>query len=117
MAAETNTIKAMSDAGIRFLVSARVPGGGRDLNLSANEVELYLKDPNGTVAARFGASTNEYLEWVASDGDVQCAATTTSGHRCKNFISGGGQMEMDDWKKAHGGYCAVHGGEGAPHKK
>jgi len=110
MPIDDETVRSMAKAGVRFMVSARVPGGGRDLMLKPAEVEGFLTDRDKAIAAHFGATSAEYHEWVSSDGNVQCAATTTSGHRCKNFLPGGGQMEMDEWKRAKGGYCAVHDG-------
>ncbi|MCO6178811.1 hypothetical protein [Ciceribacter sp. RN22] len=112
MALDKDTIQSLVRAGIGFYVNVRVPAGGRDILLSPDDVEKYVEDKVGATASLFRATRDEYLAWVESDGNVQCSARTASGHRCRNFISGGGQMEMDEWKKAQGGYCAVHGGIG-----
>jgi hypothetical protein len=38
---------------------------------------------------------------------------TSKGTRCKNFVSGGIQRDLQTWLELDGGNCAVHGGVSA----
>ena len=112
MTIDKKTIEAMKDAGVSFVGTIATPGGGRTIGIAPDEVAEFVADKIGFSAKQFGVTKELYREWVESDGTVQCSANTTSGHRCKNFMSGFIQQEMADWLKMRGGYCAVHGGEG-----
>ena len=72
--------------GIRFHVLVDVPGGGKELVLSASDVVSYIRSPLEFVASKFGLTLVEYNEWVANDGRVQCSGMTRSGSRRKNRV-------------------------------
>ncbi|MCF1492064.1 hypothetical protein GOZ83_22025 [Agrobacterium vitis] len=110
MTVDCITIDTMEKAGIAFLANVRVPGGGRRIVLQPQDVERFIADGEAVAADHFGLTKDEYQEWLATDGYVQCSAKTTSGSRCKNHVSGGSYYEADKWKAAVGEYCATHGG-------
>ncbi|MDH0614215.1 MULTISPECIES: hypothetical protein [unclassified Agrobacterium] len=113
MAIDRNTLDTLNNAGIGFWANLRIPGGGRDIVLKPQNVEKYLADKDGFAAEHFGLTKEQYQDWVANDGYVQCSAHTTSGSRCKNHVSGGSHYKPEDWKKMQGEYCATHGGPGS----
>jgi hypothetical protein len=117
MTLDQRTIDSMSQAGIIFAVNFRAAWGGSNAFISAAEVPLFVADPDAAAARHHGVSKELFCEWVASEGSVQCSANTTSGHRCKNHLSGGGQQEIGDWLKMRGGYCVIHGGEPSTNPK
>lgn len=99
-------------AGIGFLVGVRRPGGSETLGLNPEGVLSFLKDPIELAADCFGASKEDYLAWVETDGNPRCSATTRSGKRCSNGCGGGMQKDFAEWKALDGGYCKTHGGPG-----
>lgn len=110
---DQRTVTDMSKAGIVFFTNVRAPGGVRELMLSPDEVADFVKDPDFGAAKKFDLTKAEYQEWVERDGYIQCSASTLSGTRCKNIVSGGSFYDADAWKRTQGEYCAVHGGPGA----
>ncbi|WP_375590792.1 hypothetical protein ABWH89_09430 [Hoeflea alexandrii] len=113
---DKKTIDALDRAGVSFSASLPVPGGGHTISLKADELETFVKDTDAYSAAFFGVSKELYLQWVDSEGTVQCSANTVAGDRCKNMVSGSIHQDIEDWMKMLGGYCAVHGGEGSSRK-
>ncbi|TAV04526.1 hypothetical protein [Rhizobium ruizarguesonis] len=113
MAIDTKTVTEMANAGIAFVASVTVPGGGQTVSVPSNSVPEYVADPQGFAAKLFGVTKEQYLLWVEMDGMPQCGATTKNSSRCKNGISGGSQRSIEEWLRLDGDYCAVHGGEGA----
>jgi len=105
------TIDSMSQAGIMFAVNFRAAWGGSSAFINAEEVPLFVADPDAAAAKHYGVSKELFCECVDSEGSVQCSANTAAGPRCKNHLSGGGQREIEDWLKMRGGYCVIHGGE------
>lgn len=110
MTIDRNTLEIMKNAGIDFLVNVRIPGGGRDIIIQPQDVEKFVADRDAVAANYFGLMKEQYQEWVATDGYVQCSAKTISGSRCKNHVSGGSYYKADEWKGVLGEYCATHGG-------
>lgn len=113
---DRKTLDILDKSGISFAANIAVPGGGTNIFLKPDEVEDFVNDKETYAAKCYGVSKELYLEWVASDGTVQCSANNKSGGRCKNMVSGAIQQDIEDWLKMRGGYCAVHGGEGS-HRK
>jgi hypothetical protein len=110
MTIDRNTLDTMKNAGIDFLANVRMPGGGRDIVLQPQDVQNFIADKDAVAAKYFDLTKEQYREWVATDGYVQCSAKTTSGSRCKNHVSGGSYYEAVKWKGALGEYCSMHGG-------
>ncbi|MEJ5024974.1 hypothetical protein [Brucella anthropi] len=104
------TILHLESSGVGFTVNVKVPMGGRSVYLNANEVSRYIKDKAAFSASHFGLTLEEYAEWIEMDGFVRCSETTTTGARCKNYVSGGSFYNPEEWKRLRGEYCAVHGG-------
>ncbi|MER8389422.1 hypothetical protein NKH14_28710 [Mesorhizobium sp. M1380] len=113
MKIDKRTISAMNSAGIGFMATISVPGGGQTVFLNPSDIEPFLSDREKFAAQLLGVSKTQYMDWVKADGAPQCGATTKRGTRCGNFVSGGGQRPIDEWIRLEGGYCAVHGGEGS----
>lgn len=113
MAIDAKTVTELANAGIKFVVSVRVPGGGETVAVPSSSVAQYVDDPQGFAAKHFGVTKEQYLLWVEMDGLPQCGATTKNGARCKNGVSGGSQRSIAEWLHLDGDYCAVHGGEGS----
>jgi len=116
MAVDLDTLRAMKSAGISFIANARTPWGGQDIVLGTDDVAEFVADQASVAARHFELTKVEYLEWLASDGTVQCSATTVAGSRCKNPVSGSFDASPQEWKQRHGQYCAVHGGPGGSEK-
>ncbi len=110
---DAKTVTEIANAGIAFVATVRIPGGGETVVVPSNSVVEYVADPQGFAARHFGVSKEQYLLWVEMDGMPQCGATTKNGPRCKNGVSGGSQRSIEEWLRLDGGYCAVHGGDGA----
>lgn len=110
---DMKTIEAMYQAGIRFAGSIRAPWGGETVTITPSDVPAYVSDPDKYAATIHGVSKEVYLQWVESDGMMQCSAKTASGSQCKNHVSGASQRTMEEWLAIRGEFCAVHGGEGS----
>lgn len=97
MTIDRTTVDAMARAGIDFAVNFRAPGGGRNELIGAEDVELFVTDPDAAAAKHYGVSKELYRDWVESDGSIQCSGITVSGQRCKNHLSGAGQRDIKEW--------------------
>ena len=117
MKVDADTVSAMALAGIEFIAPVQRPGGGTRLNLDPKDIPAYMSDPANFIANSMGVTKTEYETWVETEGTPRCGATTSSGKRCKNVVSGGIQMPIDEWLRLDGGYCAVHGGDGSEEAK
>lgn len=100
-------------SGVDFSASIPVPGGGRTVFLEPQDVIAFINDRADWFARRHGATKEDYLAWVESDGEPRCGAQTKDGKRCKNPVSGGVQREFLDWLQEESGFCTVHGGAGS----
>ncbi len=107
------TLMALKNANIRLYAEVPHPCGSETVLLTYSDVEKFIDDPEGFVAAQKGVSRDDYLGWLESQGTPRCGALTKKGTRCKNWVSGGMQMRIGEWMNSNGGYCAVHGGESA----
>ncbi|QQM29038.1 hypothetical protein JET14_11870 [Martelella lutilitoris] len=105
------TIELLSKSGVYFVVDLRWVGGSRSITIEARDLEKYVSDPVGFTAQHFGASVEDYLRWIETEGTPQCGALTKKGKRCTLSVAGGGQRDFKRWKELDGGYCQVHGGE------
>lgn len=112
MKLDIDTISAMKSAGIKFAVNIIVPGGGHNILLDASDVPFFIQDRVSFSAKTVGASREQYIAWVESDGAPRCGAITKKGTRCQNIIKGGIQRPIAEWIELEGSYCSVHGGEG-----
>lgn len=111
MTLDKDTIAAMADAGIHFVIDVPAPPGGITLTISAAEVPRIVADRDQGAADHLGVLKSQYLDWVATDGLPRCGATTAKGARCRNSISGGAQRSLEVWLQEDGGFCTVHGGK------
>lgn len=105
------TIRALHEGGVTLLVNLREPWGGCTITLKPEQVSTFLEDADQFAADLRGVLKHQYLDWIETDGTPRCGVTTQSGARCKNFVSGGIQHDLEDWLQLDGGFCAVHGGE------
>lgn len=112
MKLDIDTIFEMQSAGITFWGNYPAPAGGHNIILSAEDVPLFVQDRIGFAAKVEGASREQYIAWVESDGAPRCGAITKRGTRCQNIIKGGIQRPIEEWIELEGSYCSVHGGEG-----
>ena len=110
MSIDTKTIEALVAAGIRFVADIPVPGGSDTVALKPNEIAAFINDSADWFSRRHGASKEQYLDWVLTEGEPRCSSTTLKGGRCKNGVSGGVQRSLEVWLQEDGGLCQVHGG-------
>lgn len=110
------TIEALSRAGVSFVGTVATPWGGESLELDPSELEAFLADPGAVYASRHGGSREEYDQWIETHGEARCGATTRTGERCRNHVSGGIQRRFVEWLQEDGGFCKIHGGAGKRHR-
>lgn len=110
MSIDRKTLDVMQAAGITFVANVEIPSGSHTIFLTPEHVDQFIANKNAAAAKYFGVAESDYRNWIDDHGLVQCSATTKTGSRCKNVISGGGFDNPTDWKKRQGEYCAVHGG-------
>lgn len=86
--------------------------GVERVELSPEQIGIYLNDPDAGIAAARGVTREEYLEWIRGGGSVQCSGITVPGTRCLHTAKGLSGLELPAWieARARGGYCVVHGG-------
>lgn len=86
-------------------------GGGEPRWLSAEEAEIWNRDPDEGASKQLGfASKAEYYEWLQNCGAPRCGALTKRGTLCKNWI-GGHQLSPKEWLgRDRSEYCYSHGG-------
>ncbi|OYX02131.1 MAG: hypothetical protein B7Z15_19155 [Rhizobiales bacterium 32-66-8] len=86
--------------------------GAHSVDLTPDQVRLYLQDPDLGAAAASGVSRDDYLAWLESEGGIQCGAATQSGRRCLRSVYGAPHEEPAEWvqRRARGDYCHIHGG-------
>ena len=117
MELDIRTLKVLKAAGVYFGVHIPQPGGGTNSSLDVDEICEFVEDKIAFAAKREKVSRADYVLWLETDGTPQCGATTTSGKRCKNLVSGGVQFSIHDWLDLDGGLCAVHGGQSSEDAK
>ena len=93
-----------------FVGQVESPCGAETLFLEGSEYEAFYKDPVGYFVAMHGVTKEDYNTWISMGGHPRCGALTSKGSRCRNLLSGGGQLQIKEWVEADGGLCAVHGG-------
>ncbi|MEQ7154291.1 hypothetical protein [Brevundimonas aurifodinae] len=86
--------------------------GAHSVDLTPDQVRLYLQDPDLGAAAASGVFRDDYLAWLESEGGVQCGSATQSGRRCLRSVYGASHEEPAEWvqRRARGDYCHIHGG-------
>lgn len=104
-------LKTMRVAGIELVACVESPAGGETVTLEPEDVEPFMADPAEWFARKSGAFKSQYSDWLATNGTPRCGATTASGKRCGNHVSGGVQRSFETWLQEDGGFCVVHGGE------
>jgi hypothetical protein len=107
-------LERLALGGISFSAQLEDPAGVETVPLKAEQVLAYLADPRAFSARHFGLSGEDYETWLELGGQALCGASTASGARCRNPVSGHIQLSPAQWKARHGGLCAVHGGASAP---
>lgn len=111
MAIDLATVEEMAAKGIEFGGNVRTIYGGKTYWLEPGSVQRFVADPIQYAADENGVTKSVYLEWLESFGCRFCTATTKGGKKCKNLLSHGQQMELTDWVRRDGEYCAIHGGK------
>ena len=104
------TLEMLEAAQLEIIGNVAHPCGGQSFHLEVSDLEAYCKDPEACYALMHGATKQEYLQWVETLGTPRCGALNKKGRRCGNFVSGGIQLELNDWLQEDGGFCAIHGG-------
>lgn len=85
-----------------------VGSGGGEVQITWEEVALYLRDPLQFCASLFEMNAADYVQYVGSDGAPQCAAVTKSGRLCKNLV-GRIHLRPQDWQTLHRKVlCSIH---------
>ena len=110
MGIDQATIEQMIAAGIDLVAQVDAPWGGETVDLDIEDVEPFIADRAAWYAKGFGATREQYEDWVANQGAAQCGAKTSKGSRCKNWVSGRINLPFADWLKQDGECCHLHGG-------
>ena len=101
-------IKRVSALGVRFHVSHPAPGGSRTLEIPADDLELFERDPVAYFAKRHRVTKEQYIDWHATEYSVRCSSTTKHGRRCKHIVKGGFDVDIERWMELQGQYCEIH---------
>lgn len=71
-----------------FEVHIQNPMSASDtIELNFEQLSYYLNHPKDLIVYYYKERYIDYIEWLKTGGLVQCTAITTTGIRCKNFIS------------------------------
>ncbi|PSW16518.1 hypothetical protein C9J01_05830 [Photobacterium rosenbergii] len=71
-----------------FEVHIQNPMSASDtIELDFEQLSYYLNHPKDLIVYYYKERYIDYIEWLKTGGLVQCTAITTTGIRCKNFIS------------------------------
>ena len=101
-------VRRLSALGVTFHVSHPAPGGSRTLELPADDLMSFERDPIAYFAQRHRVTREQYIDWHASQYSVQCAAISKGGRRCKHIVKGGRDLDIDRWVELQGRYCEIH---------
>jgi len=101
-------IKRLSALGVTFQVSHPAPGGSRTLDIPADDLELFERDPIAYFARRHRVTKEQYLDWHATEYSVRCSSTTKCGQRCKHIVKGGSDLDIERWVELQGRDCEIH---------
>ena len=101
-------IRRLSAIGVTFHVSHAAPGGSRTLEIPADDLALFERDPVSYFAKRHRVTKEQYIEWHATDYSVQCSSKNKRGQRCKHIVKGGSNLDIERWVELQGSYCEIH---------
>ena len=101
-------IKRLGALGVTFHVSHAAPGGSRTLEIPADDLALFERDPIAYFAKRHRVTKEQYIEWHATDYSVQCSSRNKRGRRCKHIVKGGFNLDIERWVELQGSYCEIH---------
>ncbi len=101
-------LKEIKKKGIIFIASYDCECGTRDLFLSPEQVIQYQNNPGMVIAQSYGLTEMDYKNWKGSEFMVQCSALTKKGSRCKNIVTGGYMVDLEEWVKLSGEHCDLH---------
>jgi hypothetical protein len=96
--------------GIEFMLD-QAPNGYYTLHPS--EVAEYVANPEAFLAEAAGVSVEDYRDWQAAEGAIQCHAQTKSGRRCRHMVADAGEyLSPRQWAtlQAQQPTCWAHGG-------
>lgn len=87
------------------------PWGGCSVVVDRAEAVEYSRDPDAYAARHLGfANSEQYREWVATDGTALCSERTRAGRMCRNSVGGHGQLDPAEWIVLHRSRaCRMHG--------
>jgi hypothetical protein len=101
-------IKRLEMLGVTFHVSHPAPGGSRTLEIPADDLALFERDPIEYFAKRHRVTKEQYIAWHATEYSVQCSGTNKRGQRCKHIVKGGLSLDIERWVELQGSYCEIH---------
>lgn len=95
-----------------YLLCISRPGGGETIYVGQDEIDRYNADPDLFAAKYYGfATSDEYREWIETDGTARCSERTRAGKLCSNPNGGGSQLDAKEWRARHRSRaCSTHGG-------
>jgi hypothetical protein len=103
-------IKDLASKDVGFYASHDIPGGQATVHLTAQQVLEYAADPVSYLAAHYGVSRGDYLEWHQSGYRVVCCGFTKAGKPCKATVPGLSIVgDPKTWVQGQGGRCTAHG--------
>src|SRR5262249_8958552 len=78
-------------------------------DIPANEVPMYLTDPDGWYARAYNVSRERIVEFhQLVESDFQCMATTRRGTRCQNPIEESYRLAPNSFDATIDGFCKQH---------
>lgn len=101
-------INQIAESGISFSVVAPSPQGSEQIQLDKSLILEYLSDKNAALAKYYGVSRVHYLLWLEQERSVQCCGITLRGKRCKNIVTNGNSVTVNQWVEMQGELCEKH---------
>lgn len=99
-------------AEVHIYSNIRAPGGGECIAIDEGSVDAFKANPDLFAARHFGATVDEYREWIEFDGTPLCGHRTKAGKLC-SLRCGRSQMIIRDFLAMHRVYaCGVHSEKG-----
>ncbi|MFV1441511.1 MULTISPECIES: hypothetical protein [unclassified Phaeobacter] len=114
---DKKTVEILAAAGVKFVSGVTAPGGQQTVYLEPADLPDFVSDNELWFAMKHGATKEDYLNWVHSEGTPKCGFILKNGRRCRNIVSGGIQRSFLDWLNEEAGLCTVHGGDNSEEAK
>lgn len=101
-------IGALEELHVRLVYSHPCEHGAKEVFIPPREIKRYVEDPVLWLAAHYGVTRTQYLDWHESGYSLRCAGLTSRGKPCRNIVEGGSLVGIGRWLELQGEYCHVH---------